>query len=193
MSPALAGCVMGGVCWSVEWGRRCCCPEGAVPEMLVGKEVNLLWRLSLLCQERRVTQSPRPCPSPRPCVPSRAEWGGCYARSCLCSQAKAQALNWLPSHSGTAPQPSQDSSCCRAPHLSVATLLCLGTATLGCGMSLVCPCRGHYWPAPALPQGLQSPAAALPGCSSPSLSFGIVGQLVSGHSTLELFLCSAPC
>lgn len=135
-------------------------------------------------------ESPRPCP-PLPCVLSSTVWNGCCAGNCLCSWAKAQALNWLHSHGGTA-SPAFPG----LPLLSSSTSICghatVGTATSGCGICTVCPCSGHCWPAPAPPQSLQSLAAALPHCSSPSLSSGVMGQVFPGDSTLELFLHSAP-
>lgn len=87
-----------------------------------------------------------------------------------------QALNWLRSHGGTALPSfpglllllSSASSCSRTP-VSVWAV-----QPWAVGSVLPAHAVGHCWPGPALSQCLQSSAAGLPHCSSPSLSSGWV-------------------
>lgn len=157
------------------------------------REVNLLWRLFLLRQEKTQSSVCTLRAQALPPLPRVLRWGGCCAGSCLCSQAKAQALNWLPSHGRTAPPafpgllllPSSTSICGHA-----AVSVCLSTAASGCVMSPVCPCNGHCCSSGTLLSGYQGLALH---CQGPSLGLmaaeparlGVCSHLGSGTATLR--------
>lgn len=114
-------------------------------------------------------------------------WVLCWELSLLIGK---DTENWLRFHGGTAP-----------PAFLGLLLLLSSTSICGCTAVSVWALQPWHWDVYCLPMQwallaspctLTAPAAGLPHCSSPSLSSGVMGHLVPGGSTLELFLHLAP-
>lgn len=137
--------------------------RGAAPGMPVEKrEVNLLWRLLLLCQDRRVTQSsvctlgaPGPAPSAQSAEQCWVGWVLCWELSLLSGKGLGSELASLPRQDSSTSLPRAPSAAqLHVPLRPHGRVHLSGHCHLRL-LSPVCPCTGHCCSSDTLLSGYQ--------------------------------------